>query len=140
MTGNDFIAWLLRSPFHTVLSSTTLLITVTGRKTGKAYTTPVTYLRQKSTLWIMSSRDRSWWKNLQGGARVTILIRRQSIHAFATLLTDPPAVEERLAEYLLVHPRAATQLGIPLLSGVPDPFALARAAKQRLFIRVILPA
>ena len=38
MTGNDFITWVLRSPFHGMLSNGMMLITVTGRKTGKKYT------------------------------------------------------------------------------------------------------
>ena len=45
MNGNDFMAWVLRSPFHGMLSNGMMLITVTGRKTGKAYTTPVGYYR-----------------------------------------------------------------------------------------------
>ena len=41
MKGNDFMAWVLRSPFHGMLSKGMMLITITGRKTGKTYTTPV---------------------------------------------------------------------------------------------------
>ena len=32
MTGNDFMSWILRSPFHGVLSNGMMLITVTGHK------------------------------------------------------------------------------------------------------------
>jgi hypothetical protein len=35
MNGNGFITWLLRSPFHGLLRKGMMLITVTGRKTGK---------------------------------------------------------------------------------------------------------
>jgi len=35
MNGNDFMAWVLRSPFHGMLSNGMMLITITGRKTGK---------------------------------------------------------------------------------------------------------
>ena len=45
MNGYDFVAWLLRSPFHGMLSNGMMLITVSGRKTGKKYTTPVDYTR-----------------------------------------------------------------------------------------------
>lgn len=34
MNGNDFMAWVLRSPIHGMLSNGMMLITVTGRKTG----------------------------------------------------------------------------------------------------------
>lgn len=35
---------LLRSPLHGLMSNRYLLITFTGRKSGKRYTTPVAYL------------------------------------------------------------------------------------------------
>jgi len=34
-----------------------MLITVTGRKTGKKYTTPVGYYQQDGYLWVLTSRD-----------------------------------------------------------------------------------
>ena len=37
MKGNDFMVWVLRSPFHGMLSNGMMLITITGRKTGKTY-------------------------------------------------------------------------------------------------------
>jgi hypothetical protein len=43
VTGNDFMSWFLRSPLHGLLSNGMMLLTVTGRKTGKKYTTPVGY-------------------------------------------------------------------------------------------------
>lgn len=50
MNGNDFMAWVLRSPFHGMLSNGMMLITITGRKTGKTYTTPVGYYVEGDTL------------------------------------------------------------------------------------------
>ena len=32
MNGNDFMAWVLRSPFHGMLSAGMMLITITGTK------------------------------------------------------------------------------------------------------------
>lgn len=49
MNGNDFMAWVLRSPFHGMLSNGMMLITVTGRKTGKTYITPVGYYVEANT-------------------------------------------------------------------------------------------
>ena len=44
---NPFMVWLLRSPLHKLASKNTLLITFTGRKSGKKYTTPVNYASDK---------------------------------------------------------------------------------------------
>ncbi len=56
---------LLRSPLHGLMSSRYLLITFTGRKSGKQYTTPVAYLGEGDT--IILTTDSPWWKNLRGG-------------------------------------------------------------------------
>jgi deazaflavin-dependent oxidoreductase (nitroreductase family) len=72
---NPFITALLRSPLHGLLSNGYMLITVTGRKTGRAYTTPVNYGRAGDTLTCLSKRDRTWWRNLRNGTPVTVLLR-----------------------------------------------------------------
>lgn len=43
--ANPVVTWLLRSSLHGILSGSTLLITVTGRKSGRIYTIPVNYVR-----------------------------------------------------------------------------------------------
>jgi hypothetical protein len=40
---NKPIAFILRSPLHRMLSRSLLLTTFTGRKSGKAYTTPISF-------------------------------------------------------------------------------------------------
>ena len=39
----------------------------------KAITTPVGYYRENVNLWVLTSRDRTWWKNLKGGAEVSFV-------------------------------------------------------------------
>lgn len=68
MNGNSFMTFILRSPMHGILSGSTMLITVTGRKSGRPITTPVNYYQKGDTLWVISNRERSWWRNLKGGA------------------------------------------------------------------------
>lgn len=40
---NKTMKTILRSPIHGMVSKSILLITFTGRKSGKTYTTPVSY-------------------------------------------------------------------------------------------------
>lgn len=138
MTGNDFMAWLLRSPFHGMLSDGMMLITVTGRKTGKKYTTPVGYYREGENLWVITSRDRTWWKNLQGGAQVGLLLKRKPVTAHAELELDEKAVEARMFEYLHHVPMSAKPMKIRMANGQPNADDIARTAKDRLFVRVKL--
>ena len=41
---NVFVRFLLRSPFNFRLGNTLMLLTYTGRKSGKRYTNPVSYM------------------------------------------------------------------------------------------------
>lgn len=63
---------LLRSPLHRLLSGSLLLLTVHGRRTGRSYTLPVSYSRSDDELRIVSTPDRTWWRNLRGGATVDV--------------------------------------------------------------------
>ena len=130
------MAWVLRSPFHGMLSAGMMLITITGRKTGRKYTTPVGYYREGEYLWVITSRDRTWWKNLQGGAEVGLLLKRKPVTACAEPDLDEKAVEARMWEYLRHVPQAAKPMGIRMDDGKPNAEDIARTAKDRLFVRI----
>ena len=66
---NPIVILLLHSPLHSLMDKSTILITFTGRKSGKTYTIPVSYVRDGDTLMMISQREHSWWKNLRGGAQ-----------------------------------------------------------------------
>jgi deazaflavin-dependent oxidoreductase (nitroreductase family) len=138
MNGNGFMSWVLRSPFHRILSNGMMLITVTGRKTGKKYTTPVGYYRENGNLWVLTSRDRTWWKNIQGGAQVGLLLKRKPVNAFAVPELDEKAVQLRMVEYLEHIPQAAKSMGIRVEQGKPNADDIARTTKDRLFVRITL--
>lgn len=136
MTGNDFMKWMLRSPFHGVLSNGMMLITVTGRKTGKKYTTPVEYFRENGFLWVMTSRNRTWWRNLRGGAEVTLLLKRRPATAYAETVLDEEVVETQLHNYLQHRPQAAKPLGIRVNRGILNADDIEHLANDRLFVKI----
>jgi hypothetical protein len=135
MTGNDFMNWVLRSPFHGLLSGGMMLLTVTGRKTGRQITFPVGYYEEGGYLWAITSRDRTWWKNLQGGAEVNLLLKRKPVKAFAEPELDETAVEARMPEYIRHVPQAAKPMKIRVENGKPNADDIARTARDRVFIR-----
>ncbi len=136
MNGNDFMTWVLRSPLHGMLSNGMMLITITGRKTGKKYTTPVGYYEEGGFLWVITSRDRTWWKNLQGGATVNLLLKRKPVQGFADVDLDEKSVEARMYEYLRHVPQAAKPMKIRMEHGEPNPQDIASTARGRLFIKI----
>lgn len=86
MWYNPLITFLLRSPLHPFVSGLYLLITFTGQKTGRTYTTPVQYQQSGSTLKFVTRRSRAWWRNLRGGAAVALRLRGQERHGVAEVL------------------------------------------------------
>ena len=136
MKGNDFMAWVLRSPFHGMLSKGMMLITITGRKTGKTYTTPVGYYVEGDYMWVITSRERTWWKNLQGGAKVDLLLKRKPVTGIADVDLDEKSVEVRMVEYLRHVPQAAKQMKVRMEDGKPNQEDVANTAKDRLFVKI----
>jgi deazaflavin-dependent oxidoreductase (nitroreductase family) len=115
-----------------------MLITVTGRKSGKTYTTPINYVRQDNTLLVISLRDRTWWKNLRGGARVTVRLQGQDLKGTGQALEDPEAVASDLLLILRQAPALRNHFQLDLRAdGQPiDPDALAWLAQDRVIVRV----
>lgn len=89
-------------------------------------------------LWVITSRERKWWRNLQGGAGIQLLLKRKPVQGVAELELEENAVAARMIEYLRHIPQAAKQMGIRMENKIPDAEDIARTAKERLFIRVKL--
>lgn len=135
MTGNDLVKFFLRTPLR-IFMGDTMLITVTGHKTGKKYSTPVGFYRDEGCLWVLSSRDRTWWRNVRGGGKVTLLLRGKQVDAFACVEEQESAVEVRLVDYIRKVPMAAKPMGIRLENQSPNREDLRRVAKDKLFVKI----
>ena len=134
-TSRRFMTWMLRSPFHIFMSGL-LLITVTGRKTGRRISTPVNYARDGDTLLVTSRVDRTWWKNLRGGAPVTLRLNGKTYRAAAAVIEDRAAVEQELLRFFRLTRR--TIAGIHLTpDGQPaKPEKFKRVAQTRVIVEI----
>lgn len=137
MWFNPIISFILRSPLHPILGDT-MLLTVTGCKTGKKYTTPVGFYHEGDSRWILTSRDRTWWRNVRGGASVSMRLRGKDVNGFAEVVLDENAVAAQVQDYLHHIPMAARSLGVRIENGTANPDDAARVAKERLFVRVVV--
>lgn len=50
---NPLVALVLKSPMHPLMSGSTMLLTFAGRKSGKQYTTPISYAREGNVITLM---------------------------------------------------------------------------------------
>ena len=138
MQGNDFIKILLYSPLQGILGGTLMLITVMGRKSGRAITTPVNYYRDGNILWVISNRDRKWWRNVRGGADVVLRLQGRNMQACAEAIMDEQLVGVQIGEYVRHLPVSAAPMGVRLQNGIANREDTARLAKERLFIKIQL--
>ncbi|MEZ4659147.1 MAG: nitroreductase family deazaflavin-dependent oxidoreductase [Caldilineaceae bacterium] len=140
--ANPLMKFILRSPLHKMASSQIMLITVTGRKSGKKYTTPVNFVElddfeEDGLLSVVSHQHRTWWRNLRGGAPVTIVLRGQQREAHAEVIEDPAEVAELLYGHLLEVPQFAVPLGVGLDdAGVPIRADADTAAIGKVMVEV----
>lgn len=133
---NPIVKFLLRSPLHGAMSGSTLLITYTGRKSGKQYTLPVSYIRTDDTLTSVTSRSRIWWRNLRGDASVELLLQGEKHQAAGEVLEEPMEVVEGLRAYLLQAPQLARFFKIAFdEEGKPDQRDLEREANDLILVK-----
>ena len=135
--GNVFIGAILRSPFHAMLSQNTLLLTFTGRASGKRYTTPVNYVPIGDDLFIVSRKERTWWRNLRGGVPVVFRLQGRTITGWGEAFEDETEVERGLLTYLQSFPSFAKFFEVGLdENGLPNREDIARAAQPRVLVKL----
>jgi hypothetical protein len=140
MWFNPIIRWLLMSPLHGFVSKNMMLISYTGRKSGKRFSTPVNYLRlrdaQGEYLFTTSSLDRSWWRNLRGGAPVTVRQQGQDYPAWAEAFEEGGKVTAELQAFFKAAPGMARYFDVSLdAAGQPKAEDVVRAAQSRVVIQ-----
>jgi hypothetical protein len=94
---------LLRLPFPTPLGGSLMLVSFTGRKTGKQYTQPVSYVPDGDTL--LTPGGGKWKLNLREGEPVRIRLRGREVLARPELIEDVNEVERFLRLMMAVNPR-----------------------------------
>ena len=136
---NPVMAWLLKSPFHSLVSKNMLLITVTGRKSGKPITTPTAYLREDNTLWIISQRSSKWWRNLREGANVMVVLGGKSIQGHGSTIEDEHAVAQRLFDNFTIDAQRAKFAQVKIdENGSPVFEDCERTAKKMMAVKIEL--
>ena len=139
MWFNPIMVWLLRSPLHSFVSKQMMVITYTGRKSGKVYATPVNYVRDGDIFLTTSFVERTWWRNLHGGAAVTLCVQGVDLQARSEVISGPELVAENLGQLVRLAPAFAGYFKIEL-DGSRNPLSasLHIAAQGKVIVRCTL--
>ena len=135
---NKVMKFVLRTPLHGVVSDDIMLLTFTGRKSGKSYTIPVSYTQQGNAVVMFTSWP--WLKNLEDNAPVTLHLRGRQLQATMDFNTDDvEQITPVLTEHLRnkpndrrIHNVACDDTGTPVLDDV------RRAADKVRMVRLKL--
>lgn len=94
----NLLKFVLRTSLHGIFSKSIMLLVFRGRKTGRVYRTPVSYLREGNV--VTAFTDSPWQHNLLGGASVTVYLKGKAVEGFAEVIDDRDAVTEALTHHL----------------------------------------
>jgi len=115
-------------PFATPLSGRLMLVFLTGRKTGKSYRQPVSYVRDGQVL--LTPGGGNWKLNLTDGQPERIRLRGQDVVARPQIVGDPAEIERLLEVITAANPMAGRFVSIPKgPDGKLDPARLEAAVK-----------
>lgn len=135
---NNAMKFVLRSPIHGMVSKNVLLITFTGCKSGKTYTTPVCYSQEGNQVYIFTHAK--WWKNLCNCTAVTLRLRGRDIPGVPKpVVEDKGAIAARLTAHLQRVPSDARYYDVTFdENGNPNAEEVEKAVQTVVMIRVSL--
>ena len=102
---------ILALPFSTRLSKRLMLLYLTGRRSGRSYRQPVSYVRHADTL--LTPGGGHWKLNLQSGRSERIRLDGRDVTARPELIDDVDTIDSSLMIMTAVNPRTASFIPIP---------------------------
>jgi deazaflavin-dependent oxidoreductase (nitroreductase family) len=135
---NPLMRLLLRLPIRP-MQERLLLVTFTGRKSGRTQTIPLSYVEDPDGSLLIPGGG-AWKWNLADGRPVQIRLRGRDRRAQAELIRDPAEVERLLPTMVAANPRAEQFIGVPIgPDGTPDRDRLAQVLSDGFLLVRLRP-
>lgn len=120
---------ILGLPFATPLSGRLMLLFLTGRKSGKSYRQPVSYVRDGSVM--LTPGGGNWKLNLADGKPVPARLNGRDVTVRPEIVADTAEIERLLGVMSAASPMAARFVAIPRgADGRLDPGRLDAAVRH----------
>ena len=105
---NVAMRWLLASRFHAVVSSSIMLVTFSGRRSGIQYKIPVRFIEDSETVRAFTSEAFMWWRNMREPTPVTLLMKGTSAeYTMSAIVREADQIRPYLLELLRQYPQDA---------------------------------
>ncbi|HTZ93742.1 MAG TPA: nitroreductase/quinone reductase family protein [Streptosporangiaceae bacterium] len=102
---------VLGLPVATPLGRSLMLAFIVGRKSGKTYRQPLSYVRDGDAL--LTPGGGNWKRNLKTGVPVRIRLRGKDLTATPEIVSDVDDIGKLLVVMAAGNPRSASFIGIP---------------------------
>ena len=124
-----------------MLDGRLILITYTGRRTGKRHTLPVQYARSKDELIVFAGYHwhKKWWRSLLEQSTINVRYHGNWFEASARAYNgDVGAIVPAFPDYLRRFPESARVRGLTLDSqgNIADQRKLEEAARDAVMVRI----
>lgn len=137
---NAMMKLFLKTPLlQNGLGKRLALLSFTGRRSGRRYTIPMSYARDGDTVFMMTQKDRSWWRNFADQPEVELRLAGRVVTgtAEAHIGTEDDVTE--VVEHLSTRPVDAKAYGvIRLADGSIDPDSVKPSLSGRVLVHVHL--
>jgi hypothetical protein len=101
---------ILALPFPTPLSKRLMLVYLTGRRSGRSYRQPVSYVQDGGSLFTPGGGN--WKLNLEPGRPERLRLDGRDVSARPELIDDVDEIDEALFTMTSVNPRTASFIPI----------------------------
>jgi hypothetical protein len=137
---NPLVRWLLKSSLlHGIVSKDIALLHFQGRKSGRWFDTPVTYIETDGKISIVT--EAPWWRNIRERPQIKLTLRGDEVSATATAESDDTDKIARTITALLSQaPRDAPFYGVRMEKRQPNLDDVAKAATRAIVIEATLNA
>ena len=130
--------WLLRHRLMGPMGRSTMVITTTGRKSGKQFSVPISYVRDGGSYLALNYLEHSnWLKNVRANPRVSLNVQGREFPATGCEeVTDTP---DQVRGLLRVYQREQPKQVERTFGATPDSpdEQLLRVAQDMSFVRFI---
>jgi len=101
---------VLGLPVATPLGRSLMLAHIVGRKSGKTYRQPLSYVRDGQ--FLLTPGGGKWKLNLVPGRPVRLRLRGKDITVTPELVSDPAEIDSLLMTMVAANPRSASFIGV----------------------------
>lgn len=90
-----------------IMGRLVLLLTTTGRNTGRRHVTPLQYEEEGDVIYVAAARGlkADWFRNIIANPNVEVQVKARHFHGLAEPIIDPGRIADFLELRLRLHPR-----------------------------------